>query len=196
MNRQSICLSEKLEIEYIPRKTIWLLFKELFFCLNVVIIFLWYFTSLYPSLLCIHIMVTTRSGLVLSDDTPSMSPTSMFTNEIYFDLNIIRNIMEFLPLPDLNRLCCTSKLIRSHGTVDMIVKAALLNGGTAKISIDKLYPLIEKRCIHPIDAEGLWELLQTNNCSVCKTLLKRNESNAVKHIRSGIGLNICWKCLQ
>lgn len=142
-------------------------------------------------------MVTTRSGLVLSDNKTSNTPISLvFNNGIHFDMNIIQNVMNFLPLPDLNRFCCTSKSIRLLATVEMIVKAALIHGGTSKRSINILYPLIKNRCIYPLDSEGLWELLQTNKCSVCKSLLHRDKCNTVQQVRSGIGLNICWKCLQ
>jgi hypothetical protein len=41
-------------------------------------------------------------------------------------------------------MSCTSKVINDYITVDMIVEAALLNGGNTKTSIENIYPLIKK----------------------------------------------------
>ena len=93
----------------------------------------------------------------------------------------------------------TSKIISDYIPVDMIVKAALLNGGNSKTSIENIYPLIKKRCIHPLSASGLWEILQSNKCAICHNTVQRRGprgNNSVRFAREGYGFNICWPCVR
>jgi hypothetical protein len=77
-----------------------------------------------------------------------------------------------------------------------IVRSGLLQGGEAKRSIVNLYPLIKSRCIHPISPDGLWEILQSNKCVVCKNAVKGEKNNSVRFARPKLGLKLCWGCLR
>ena len=115
------------------------------------------------------------------------------------NINCIQNILQFLPLKDLHSMSRTSKIISDYIPVDMIVKAALLNGGNSKTSIENIYPLIKKRCIHPLSASGLWEILQSNKCAICHNTVQRRGprgNNSVRFAREGYGFNICWPCVR
>lgn len=114
----------------------------------------------------------------------------------FLGLDCMVKIMEYLPLGDLNRISCTSGMMRKYVTVELIVKAALFQGGDTMQTIKNLYELIHCRSIHPITHNGLWEILQTKKCNICKNVKTRKKNNSVRYVRANIGINICWNCIR
>jgi hypothetical protein len=152
-------------------------------------------------------------GLEHSDTPPRMVPIKL-ENQLECDfqylINTKSNILEpphlddfvlshiwsYLCLGGLNRVSCTSKKMRSLIGLSPMIRSGLLQGGEAKRSIVNLYPLIKSRCIHPISPDGLWEILQSNKCMVCKNAVKGEKNNSVRFARPRLGLKLCWSCLR
>jgi hypothetical protein len=116
----------------------------------------------------------------------------------HLDDLVLSNIWSWLSLGELNRVSCASKKMRNLIGLDLdhMICSGLLEGGESKRSIVNLYPLIKSRCIHPISPDGLWEILQSNKCMVCKNAVKGEKNNSVRFARPKLGLKLCWSCLR
>ena len=80
--------------------------------------------------------------------------------------------------------------------VGTVVRTCLMSGGKAKKTMEKLYPLIKKRSIHPPSARRLLTLATGIFCEYCKnTTMLYEKNNYVKCVRDPYGLHVCWRCV-
>lgn len=115
--------------------------------------------------------------------------TPVLSNEILYQ------IMEFLPFSDLWNMSQTSKIIQNLVTISMVVKACLLKGGYAKVSMEKIYPLIKNRSIYPPSVRRLFTIARGKVCEICLNEKKYKKGNSCIGTRVGFGINACWRCV-
>jgi len=98
-------------------------------------------------------------------------------------------VMNFLGPRELFRLACCSKELVQKLTVEMVVKSALIHGGYAYTTIEKLYPLYRNKSIYPSSALRLLRLVNGKRCEFC-------HKEKVRHARTGFGIFSCSRCFN
>ena len=77
---------------------------------------------------------------------------------------------------------------------ECVVRTCLMSGGKAKKTMEKLYPLIKRRSIHPPSSRRLLTLATGLLCEYCKNAFRYDKNNSVKIVRDPYALHLCWRC--
>ena len=116
----------------------------------------------------------------------------------YLSPEIICKISMYVDdLETLKNLHLATKDFYSGGCIDQgtVVRVCLMNGGSAKKSMEQLYPMTKDRSIYPITAERLLDLATEKLCEICGNVTRYPKNNSVKHVRSPYAILCCWRCV-
>jgi len=89
-------------------------------------------------------------------------------SDVPLPLDALALVADFLAPRDLYRLMTsTCKGLRDRLTISQVVKSALCHGGWPQTTVERLYPLMEHRQIHPVSALRLLRLVNVRRCECC-----------------------------
>lgn len=116
----------------------------------------------------------------LSDDNP--------TSTIVLPVMAVVNIMKYVDLKTLYSMAFSSKQFMEVLLVRAVVRAALMKGGRAKMSFDRLYKLLLRNAIWPPSPFRLLRIACGIRCEVC------NQAG-VSCVHETYGLFVCGSCI-
>ena len=133
-----------------------------------------------------------------SDDSSSVHQQEEEPQIPILSKDIIRNILWYVD--DVNTLRNFSLVSKeyyygSEICPGMVVRTCLMSGGKAKKTMDRMYPLIQKRSIYPPSARRLLELATGKFCEICNNEVRYSRNNSVKIVRQPYGIHACWRCV-
>jgi hypothetical protein len=98
-------------------------------------------------------------------------------------------VVQFLAPRELYHIAFTCKGMLQYITVELVVRSALLHGGSPRKTVEALYPLMQNKSIHPVSAVRLLRLVNCRRCEYCKR-------GSMRTIRPDYGVALCFQgCL-
>ena len=98
-------------------------------------------------------------------------------------------VMQFLAPRELYLTAFTCKDMLQFVTVQLVVRSALLHGGSPRKTVEALYPLMQNMSIHPVSALRLLRLVNCKRCEHC-------QRSSMRTIRPDYGVALCFRaCL-
>lgn len=111
------------------------------------------------------------------------------TPDVHVPIDALGIVMQFLAPRELYRIAFTCKDMLKFITVKLVVRSALLHGGTPRKTVEALYPLMLNRSIHPVSALRMLQLCNCRRCEYCKR-------SPMRSIQPNYGVALCFKaCL-
>ena len=84
----------------------------------------------------------------------------------------IQLVLSFFEPRDLLSALMCSNLFKNLITLRMVMESALMNGGDARVSMIRIYKLMEKRSIFPPSALRLLRIATGKRCETCFNIKK------------------------
>jgi len=125
-----------------------------------------------------------------SDENDATTTTTQTTIDIFSEGLVTNAVFSYLDVRELLAVSSTSRWVRARIRHHHVVRAALLHGGHAKTSMERLVPLIRVRQIWTPSPLRLLRLVNGKRCEKCN-------AGKVNLVSDDYGVFLCWgQCLQ